>query len=151
MYISKRNEIANKLFMRGNFSDLNLNDGDEERLEMQATELQEVYFEKRLYLSSDDDVEAINFNDKLFDDLKKEIEQSAKEMSEENNIFEKGTTAQKIALFRKRNFLTQFELAEKINATQKDISRWETGDRNPKTDKLILIAKALNCDITDLI
>lgn len=43
--------------------------------------------------------------------------------------------------------LTQTQLAEKIGCTQKDISRWERGERNAKLDKLKLIAEALKCDI----
>lgn len=57
----------------------------------------------------------------------------------------------KICLIRTQKGLTQSELAEKIGVTQKDISRWETGERNPKTDKLLLIADALQCDLKDLI
>lgn len=56
-----------------------------------------------------------------------------------------------IANARQNAGLTQQQLADKIGCTQKDISRWETGVRKPKVDKLMLIAVALNCDIKDLI
>ena len=62
-----------------------------------------------------------------------------------------GKDSSKICLIRTQKGLTQSELAEKIGVTQKDISRWETGERNPKTDKLLIIADALQCDIKDLI
>lgn len=47
--------------------------------------------------------------------------------------------------------LTQTQLAEKIGVTQNEVSRWETGERNPKLDKLKKIADALNVPITELI
>lgn len=57
----------------------------------------------------------------------------------------------KIKNARINSNLTQIDLAEKIGVTQKDVSRWETGERNPKIDKLMLVADACNCDIKDLI
>lgn len=60
-------------------------------------------------------------------------------------------TGFKIAQKRAENSISQQKLAEKIGVTQKDISRWETGKFTPKSDKLLLIADALQCDITDLI
>ena len=47
--------------------------------------------------------------------------------------------------------LTQQQLADAIGVKQQHIQRWESGKFKPKTDKLVLIAKALNCEITDLI
>ena len=57
----------------------------------------------------------------------------------------------KIKQIRLSKNLTQQQLAEKIGVMQKDISRWETGERNPKLDKLKLIAEALECKLDDLI
>lgn len=57
----------------------------------------------------------------------------------------------KIKQIRLSKNLTQQQLAEKIGVNQKDISRWETGERNPKLDKLKLIAEALECKLDDLI
>lgn len=56
-----------------------------------------------------------------------------------------------IAKARLNAGLTQQQLADKIGCTQKDISRWERGERNAKIDKLKLIAEALKCDIKELI
>ena len=56
-----------------------------------------------------------------------------------------------IKLARQRAEMTQEELATKIGTTQKDISRWENGERNPKIDKLKKIAEALDCIIDDLV
>ena len=57
----------------------------------------------------------------------------------------------KIKQLRLEKGLTQQQLADKIGVKQKDVSRWENGTYNPKLDKLQLIAKALECEITDLI
>jgi transcriptional regulator with XRE-family HTH domain len=47
--------------------------------------------------------------------------------------------------------LTQAQLAEKVGCYPKDISRWETGVRNPGAKSLMALAKALGCSIEDLI
>lgn len=57
----------------------------------------------------------------------------------------------KIREIRNKQGMTQKELAERIGVRQKDVSRWESGVYNPKVDKLMLIAKALDCDIKDLL
>ena len=59
--------------------------------------------------------------------------------------------ANKITIKRMDAGLTQTQLANAIGVGQKDISRWETGVRNPKTDNLKKIADVLNCKIDDLI
>lgn len=45
---------------------------------------------------------------------------------------------------RKLANMTQIELASIIGVSQKDISRWETGDRTPGADAIIKICKSLN-------
>ena len=52
---------------------------------------------------------------------------------------------------RERAALTQQELAEIINVDRSAISKWETGEFLPRTDKLPAIAKALNCTIDELL
>lgn len=49
----------------------------------------------------------------------------------------------KIKLARIEVDLTQTELAERINAKQKSISRYETGASLPSLETLVRIAKAL--------
>lgn len=56
-----------------------------------------------------------------------------------------------LAHLRMERGLTQKELAELVGCYPKDISRWETGERNPGSKSLIKLAAALNCKITDLI
>ena len=59
---------------------------------------------------------------------------------EENRI--KSILAQKLTAYRKRAGMTQAELAEKLNYSDKSISKWERGDGMP--DLLVL------CKLADL-
>ena len=56
----------------------------------------------------------------------------------------------KIKELREMLNMTQQELAEKMSVSQGAIAMWETGKDLPITDKLPLLAKALNCEISDL-
>ena len=51
---------------------------------------------------------------------------------------------------RKKLNLSQAELAEKVDCTQKDISRWEKGEFSPSAENLKKLAEALDCRIDDL-
>lgn len=62
-----------------------------------------------------------------------------------------GVDKTKITTKRKQKGLSQIQLAVKVGATQKDISRWEQGRVKPNTDTLIKLANALDCTIDDLI
>lgn len=55
----------------------------------------------------------------------------------------------KIKELRKKLNMTQQELAEEIGVTQSAIAMWENEKALPFTDKLPLLAKALECEITD--
>ena len=48
---------------------------------------------------------------------------------------------------RKKEKLTQKQLAEKIKDKQSNIARLENGNVNPSIDKLIQIANGLNADV----
>lgn len=50
---------------------------------------------------------------------------------------------------RKKQDITQKELAEKLGIERSKISQWETGYCLPKVTELPKIAKALNCNISD--
>jgi len=52
-----------------------------------------------------------------------------------------------ITCLRKRNKLTQDELAEKLGVSVQSISKWENGHSLPETTSLPLLAKLLNCSI----
>lgn len=51
---------------------------------------------------------------------------------------------------RKKQGLSQVQLAEKLNITQGAVSQWEMGLSKPKSEILPELAKALNCTIDDL-
>jgi len=57
---------------------------------------------------------------------------------------------QEIKIMRERANMTQCELAQKIGVEQSAISMWETGEARPRTNKLPVLAKILNCTIDDL-
>jgi len=54
---------------------------------------------------------------------------------------------EKIVERRKALKLTQRELAEKINVSDKTISKWETGSTYPPVDMIPVLAKVLNIEI----
>jgi len=43
---------------------------------------------------------------------------------------------------RKRDKVTQEELADKLGVSRQSVSKWETGEAYPETDKLLLL-----CDL----
>lgn len=47
--------------------------------------------------------------------------------------------------------MTQGQLAQAIGQTQNDVSRWERGMHQPRTDVLLKIAGALGCTLEDLL
>lgn len=51
---------------------------------------------------------------------------------------------------RKKNNITQSELAQMLGVSQANISQWEKGEALPRADKLPAIARALRCTIDDL-
>lgn len=53
--------------------------------------------------------------------------------------------AKNLQYLRKRNKITQEELADKLGVSRQSVSKWETGDAYPETDKLILL-----CDLFDV-
>lgn len=51
---------------------------------------------------------------------------------------------------RKKQNLTQEQLAEKLNVSSKTISKWETGTRLPDTEIVLALAEALNISVEEL-
>lgn len=47
--------------------------------------------------------------------------------------------------------LTQAQLAQLVGCSQKDISRWENGARNPSAAYAVSLAKALDVSVSQLI
>lgn len=60
------------------------------------------------------------------------------------------TIAEAIARRRKELGMTQKELAEKLNVSDKTLSRWETGKQIPDALTLLDIAKALDLTISEI-
>ena len=52
---------------------------------------------------------------------------------------------------RRKNGLSQEELAEKIFVTRQAVSRWETGETIPNIDTLKLLSKIFNVSINTLL
>lgn len=63
----------------------------------------------------------------------------------------KQTIAQNIAQYRKKLGLTQFELSEKINYSDKSISKWERGEGIPDAMTLIRLSEVFGVTVNDLI
>lgn len=51
---------------------------------------------------------------------------------------------------REKANLTQEQLANLINVDRSTITKWETGEASPRSDKLSMLAKVLDCRIDDL-
>lgn len=57
---------------------------------------------------------------------------------------------EKIAELRRQNKMTQKDLAEMINVSDKVISKWETGKSLPDVEAMMRIAKTFNISVSDL-
>ncbi len=53
--------------------------------------------------------------------------------------------SENLQYLRKRDRITQEELADKIGVSRQSVSKWETGEAYPETDKLIIL-----CDMFDV-
>lgn len=62
-----------------------------------------------------------------------------------------GTTGKKIAELRKEKGLTQKDLAEKLNVTDKAVSKWERGINFPGLTVMGNLAEALDTTVIDLL
>ena len=57
---------------------------------------------------------------------------------------------EKIAEVRRLNKLTQRDLAEKLNVSDKVISKWETGKSLPDVETMLKLSKILGISISEL-
>lgn len=57
----------------------------------------------------------------------------------------------KLILLRKKNGLSQEELAEKLGVSRQSVSKWESNNTYPETDKIVQICNIFNCSMDDLI
>ncbi len=51
---------------------------------------------------------------------------------------------------RNKNDMTQTELADKLGVNQSMIALYESGNRTPSVDTLIMIANIFNCSLDEL-
>ncbi len=63
----------------------------------------------------------------------------------------KNTLSQNLIALRKSKKLTQSELAEMINYSDKTISKWENGDATPDVETLCALAKIYNVSLDSLV
>lgn len=52
---------------------------------------------------------------------------------------------------RKQHNISQEQLAEQINVSRQSISKWESGDSYPETEKLIALCEIFDCKLDDLV
>lgn len=60
-------------------------------------------------------------------------------------------TANNLLKYRKKNGLSQEELAEKIGVSRQAVSKWERGEASPDTDNLILLAQIYGVTLDELL
>lgn len=59
--------------------------------------------------------------------------------------------ANNLVKLRKKNGLSQEELAEKIGVSRQAVSKWERAESSPDTDNLIALAKVYDMPLDDMI
>ena len=57
----------------------------------------------------------------------------------------------KLILLRKKKGLSQEELAEKLGVSRQSVSKWESNNTYPETDKIVQICNIFECSMDDLI
>lgn len=56
-----------------------------------------------------------------------------------------------LQFLRKRNDITQEQLAEKLNVSRQSVSKWESDTAYPEMDKLIQLCEMFNCRMDDIL
>lgn len=57
----------------------------------------------------------------------------------------------KLVALRKKNGLSQEDLAAKLNVSRQSVSKWESNNTYPETDKIVQICNIFDCSMDDLI
>ncbi len=57
----------------------------------------------------------------------------------------------KLIMLRKKKGLSQEELAEKLGVSRQSVSKWESNNSYPETDKIVQICNIFDCSMDDLI
>lgn len=58
---------------------------------------------------------------------------------------------EKLSFLRKKQGMTQLELAEKLDVSRQAVSRWEQGTSEPSTGNLVTIGKLFDVSVDDLV
>ena len=58
---------------------------------------------------------------------------------------------EKLFELRKKEGLSQEELAEKVNVSRQTVSKWESGQSSPEMDKLLILSHLFNISIDELV
>ena len=58
---------------------------------------------------------------------------------------------EKLAKLRKEKGLSQEDLANELNVSRQAVSKWESNNAYPETEKIISICKIFNCSMDELI
>lgn len=59
--------------------------------------------------------------------------------------------SKKLYELRKKNGLSQEEMANKLNVTRQTISKWELGESTPDMEKLIILSDYFNISLDELV
>lgn len=59
--------------------------------------------------------------------------------------------ADNLQYLRKKNKITQEDLAESLNVSRQSVSKWETGEAYPETDKLIILCDKFGVTLDELL
>ncbi|HCC02428.1 MAG TPA: hypothetical protein DEP60_06970, partial [Ruminococcaceae bacterium] len=59
--------------------------------------------------------------------------------------------ANRLVQMRKKNHLSQEELAEKLGISRQAVSKWERAESSPDTDNLILLARLYHVSLDELL
>ena len=59
--------------------------------------------------------------------------------------------ANRLVGLRKKNNLSQEQLAEKIGVSRQAVSKWERSEASPDTDNLIMLARLYNVSLDELL
>lgn len=57
---------------------------------------------------------------------------------------------EKLQMLRKKNNLSQEELANMLDVTRQSVSKWESGITYPEMDKLLSLCKIFKCSLEEL-
>ena len=63
----------------------------------------------------------------------------------------KMSLGENLQFLRKRNDITQEQLAEKLNISRQSVSKWESDTAFPEMDKLMQLSEMFNCSLDDII